>query len=306
MPTNKLVAQVLPVDSAQIQDASSVVSNITKPIVAHKGQFLPLLDGWKEAFINFGIRVALAILLFFLGRWLIGYIRRFIMGIMLRRKLEGVAVSLINSLIVAGLYLALGIGIASTLGIQSVSFAAVLASMGLAIGMALSGQLQNLAGGVIIVVTKPFSIGNYIQAQGVEGVVKSVSLFHSVISTVENKTVYIPNGSLSSGVIVNFNEANTRRIEWIIGIDYASDVDKAIALLEKLVLEDERILQEPSHFVAIKMLNASSIDLVVRAWVRTEDYVTTLHDFNRSVLLTFTQAGINFPFPQMTISKRQD
>jgi small-conductance mechanosensitive channel len=193
---------------------------------------------------------------------------------------------------------------ASALGVQSVSFAAVLASMGLAVGMALSGQLQNLAGGVIIVVTKPFTIGNYIQAQNVEGIVQSVSLFHTVITTLENKKIYIPNGALSSGVIVNVNSVSERRLEWTIGIDYDSDVDKAIELLYELLRKDERVLNDPAPYVAVSALADSSVNLIARAWVKTEDFGITNHDFNRTVFLAFNEAGINFPFPQVTVSHR--
>lgn len=304
---SRLLAQVLPVDSSAVESANSIVAGMTAPVLTEKNfQLERLLHEWGEAFVNFGIRVVLALLLFFLGAWLIKRLRRFIERILLRRQIEGVAISLINSIVVALLYIALGIGIASTLGVQSVSFAAILASMGLAIGMALSGQLQNLAGGVIIVLTKPFSIGNYIEAQGVQGSVRSVTLFHTIITTPENKVIYIPNGGLSNNVIVNFNEATTRRLEWVIGIDYNSDADKALALLQELLQRDERIMQTPEPYVAVQTLGPSSIDLVVRAWVDREQVIVVSHDFNKTVLETFNAAGISFPFLQLTISKRAE
>lgn len=302
----KLFAQVLPVDSTAVEEASSAVAGMTTPILTNKSFDIDaLIHRWGEAALNFGIRVVLAIIVFLIGAWVIKRLRGLISHTLRKRAIEGVAISLVNSIVVAVLYIALGIGIASVLGVQSVSFAAVLASMGLAVGMALSGQLQNLAGGVIIVLTKPFGIGNYIQAQGVEGTVRMVTLFHTVITTPENKTIYIPNGGLSNNVIVNFNEANTRRIEWIIGIDYASDVDKALSLLNGLTQKDTRILATPEPFVAVHALSASSVDLVVRAWVRTEDFLAVLHDYNKAVFASFNAEGINFPFPQLTISKRE-
>ncbi len=302
---SRLLAQVLPVDSSAVESANSIVAGMTAPVLTEKNfQLERLLHEWGEAFVNFGIRVVLAVLLFFVGAWLIKRLRRFIERILLGRQIEGVAISLINSIVVALLYIALGIGIASTLGVQSVSFAAILASMGLAIGMALSGQLQNLAGGVIIVLTKPFSIGNYIEAQGVQGRVRSVTLFHTIITTPENKVIYIPNGGLSNNVIVNFNEATTRRLEWVIRIDYDSDTDKALALLHELLKRDERIMQTPEPYVAVQTLGPSSIDLVVRAWVDREQVIVVSHDFNKAVLDAFKAAGISFPFPQLTISKR--
>ena len=259
--TDKLICQVLPVNTNEIEQARNVVSDMTKPIVTNEHSLWSMLDGWKEALLNFGIRVLLAIIIFFIGRWLIGRISKFLSH-------------------------------------------AVLASMGLAVGMALSGQLQNLAGGVIIVVTKPFTIGNYIQAQNVEGIVQSVSLFHTVITTLENKKIYIPNGALSSGVIVNINSVSERRLDWTIGIDYDSDVDKAIALLHELLKKDERILSDPAPYVGVSALSASSVNLLVLAWVKTANYAPTNHDFNKAVFLAFNEAGINFPFPQVTVSHR--
>lgn len=301
------MAQVLPADSTAVRNASSVVESMTEPILRDKSFDLwRMLSGWEEALFNFSLRVVLAIALFCMGAWAIKHIRNLMTKLLLKRDIEGVAVSLVNSVVVAFLYIALGIGIAGVLGVQSVSFAAVLASMGLAIGMALSGQLQNLAGGVIIVLTKPFTIGNHILSQGVEGTVRAVTLFHTIIVTPENRIIYIPNGALSNNVIVNFNSAGTRRIEWTFGVDYASDVNKALGLLSELAQADERILSEPEHFVAIQSLADSSVNLVVRAWVKSEDYLTVLFAFNKVVFDAFNQAGIDFPFPQITISKREE
>lgn len=277
---------------------------MAKPIQINEHKFLSLLDNWKDGLINFGIRVLLALIFFFVARWVINGIAKLIKNIMNRRRLGGVAVSLINSIVIALLYIAVGIAIISILGVKSVSLAAVLASMGLAVGMALSGQLQNLAGGVIIVVTKPFGIGDYIQAQNVEGTVKSVSLFHTVITTIENKVIFIPNGALSSGVIINPTAQETRRLQWTFSIDYASDVEKAIALLKELLQADELVLHEQDIYVGVVALNASSVDIMVRAWVKTSDVLTVTHGFNLKVFQCFNEAGIEFPFPQVTISQR--
>lgn len=277
---------------------------MAKPIQINEHKFLSLLDNWKDGLINFGIRVLLALIFFFVARWVINGIAKLIKNIMNRRRLGGVAVSLINSIVIALLYIAVGIAIISILGVKSVSLAAVLASMGLAVGMALSGQLQNLAGGVIIVVTKPFGIGDYIQAQNVEGTVKSVSLFHTVITTIENKVIFIPNGALSSGVIINPTAQETRQLQWTFGIDYASDVEKAITLLKELLQADELVLHEHDVYVGVVALNASSVDIMVRAWVKTSDVLTVTHGFNLKVFQCFNEAGIEFPFPQVTISQR--
>lgn len=299
-----LVFRYLMLVTSKDNPTKEIVSGMAKPIHINEHKFLSLLDNWKDGLINFGIRVLLALIFFFVARWVINGIAKLIKNIMNRRHLGGVAVSLINSIVIALLYIAVGIAIISILGVKSVSLAAVLASMGLAVGMALSGQLQNLAGGVIIVVTKPFGIGDYIQAQNVEGTVKSVSLFHTVITTIENKVIFIPNGALSSGVIINPTAQETRRLQWTFGIDYASDVEKAIALLKELLQADELVLHEQDIYVGVVALNASSVDIMVRAWVKTSDVLTVTHGFNLKVFQTFNEAGIAFPFPQVTISQR--
>ena len=306
MQIQPLLLKYLPLFMSQNDTTKEVVSGMTQPIHVNEHKFLTMLEGWKDGLINFGIRVLLAIIFFFLARWVINAIIRVLKGIMDRRNLTGVAVSLINSIVIALLYIAVGIAVISILGVKSVSLAAVLASMGLAVGMALSGQLQNLAGGVIIVVTKPFAIGDFIQAQNVEGTVKSVSLFHTVITTIENKVIFIPNGALSSGVIINPTAQDTRRLQWTFGIDYDSDVDKALVILRELLEADERVLKENELYIGVSALNASSVDILVRAWVNVSDVLAVTNGFNLTVFHAFNEVGISFPFPQITVSHRKE
>ena len=195
----------------------------------------------------------------------------------------------------------LGIILASILGVKSVSFAAVLASMGLAVGMALSGQLQNLAGGVIIMVTKPFGIGDFISAQGVEGTVRSVRLFHTEVLTPDNKAVFIPNGTLSSSLVTNFSHEDIRRVEWTIGIEYDEDYQRVRQVILALLQQDERILTTPEPVIVLHNLNSSSVDILVRAWVASGDLWPVFWDFNERVYADFNAKGIGFPFPQLTV-----
>lgn len=296
--------QILSVDSATAERASSLVDGATAPLEIQTVDWSSLFTNWTQAITNFGIRVVLAITIFFIGRLLIGYTTSLVRRLLERKRVEGVAITLFNSLFVALLYIILGVCVAAMLGVRSVSFAAILASMGLAVGMALSGQLQNLAGGVIIMLTKPFKIGDAIEANLHSGIVRNVSLFHTQVSTFDNKQIYIPNGVLSSGVIINYSEANTRRAEWTISIDYASDYDKAISLIESLLSADDRVLRTPAPTVTIQQLGASSVDLLVRAWVASDELWEVYWAMNKRILETFNTAGIQFPFPQLTISRR--
>ena len=211
-----LLSAVLPVDSTATTQLTTALGTATQPLELDVNNWFSraMMNDWLNSGINFGIRVVLAILLFLIGRWVIRRLLRIFERILKRREIDGVAVTLLGSVLTALLYIALFLTLGGVLGVKSVSFAAVLASMGLAVGMALSGQLQNLAGGVIIMVTKPFSIGDYILAQTAEGSVRAVSLFYTEILTPDNKCIFIPNGVLSSGVVVNYSHEETRRIEW--------------------------------------------------------------------------------------------
>lgn len=296
--------QILPADSTATAQISNITEGLTAPIEAPGFDFAGITTEWLTAATNFGIRVALAILLFFVGRYAIKLIRYLVHRMLEKRNIEGVAISLFDSFFTALLYIGLAVGIALILGVQSASFAAVIAAMGLAVGMALSGQLQNLAGGVIIMFTRPFKIGDVIDAQGQVGTVRSVNLFHSHMCTFDNKSIYIPNGILSSGVITNVTEASTRRVDWIFSIDYSSDYERAVAILRAIIRSEDRILSDPEPTVAMNQLSPSSVDIVVRAWVKSDDYWDVYWRLNEQVFKAFPEQGVKFPFPQLMISQR--
>ena len=298
-----LLSAVLPVDSTATTQLTSALGTATQPLELDVTKWFSraMMNDWLNSGINFGIRVVLAILLFLIGRWVIRRLLRIFERILKRREIDGVAVTLLGSVLTALLYIALFLTLGGVLGVKSVSFAAVLASMGLAVGMALSGQLQNLAGGVIIMVTKPFSIGDYILAQTAEGSVRAVSLFYTEILTPDNKRIFIPNGVLSSGVVVNYSHEETRRIEWTIGIEYDEDFARVRSAIESLLESDERVLKTPEPTIVLHNLNSSSVDVLVRAWVRSDDLWPVFWDFNRRVYEDFNKRGISFPFPQLTV-----
>lgn len=298
-----LLLDILPVDSAQTSDVKDALATATQPLNLdyHHWFSRAHLEEWINGSINFGVRVLLVLLLFWAGKIVIRWVTRFFDRFLRRHNFDGVAVTLLDSLFTALLYIALGIGLASILGVKSVSFAAVLASMGLAVGMALSGQLQNLAGGVIIMVTKPFGIGDYIAAQGVEGSVRAVRLFHTEVLTPDNKVVFIPNGILSSNLVTNYSHEQLRRVEWTIGIEYDEDFQRVRAAILALLTADKRILTSPEPLIVLHRLNTSSVDVLIRAWVASEDLWSVYWDFNQRVYADFNDKGIAFPFPQMTL-----
>ena len=298
-----LLTNILPVDTAEAAGVRRALGSATQPINLNYRHWLGTeqIESWLDGAINFGLRVLLVIVLFWLGRIVIRWFSRLFDKFLRRRAFDGVAVTLLDSLFTALLYVTLGIILASILGVKSVSFAAVLASMGLAVGMALSGQLQNLAGGVIIMVTKPFGIGDFISAQGVEGTVRAVRLFHTEVLTPDNKAVFIPNGTLSSSLVTNFSHEEIRRVEWTIGIEYDEDFQRVRQVILALLQQDERILTTPEPVIVLHNLNSSSVDILVRAWVASGNVWPVFWNFNERVYADFNAKGIGFPFPQLTV-----
>ena len=261
------------------------------------------LTDWS---IEIGKSILGAILIYIIGRFIIKQINRLVSKILEKRKLEISVQTFLKSLLSLLLNLILAFAIIAKLGVETTSFAAILASAGVAIGMALSGNLSNFAGGLIILVFKPFKVGDYIDGQNASGTVKEIQIFHTILSTVDNKIIYVPNGSLSSNAIVNYSKQETRRAEWVFGVEYGEDFERVKAVLERIIAADERILQTPAPFIGLGSLSASSVDVKVRVWTKSSDYWDVVFDMNRVVYETFNKEGIGFPFPQLTVHQAKD
>jgi len=242
-----------------------------------------------------------AIAVLIIGLWAIKAITRAVTrGIESRdidETLKPFLVSIVNIL----LKVMLVISVLSMLGVQMTSFIAVLGAAGLAVGMALSGTLQNFAGGAMILIFRPFKVGDFIEAQGHAGTVSSIQVFNTVLKTPDNKTVIIPNGELSNASMVNFSTEKERRVDWTIGIGYGDDVDKARQVMQALCDQDDRILKEPALTIAVSELGDNSVNFAVRAWVKSEDYWPVYFEMNEKVYKAFDQEGLNIPYPQMDV-----
>lgn len=259
-----------------------------------------------QQLIDFGIRagerIPIAVIVFIVGRFLISLLNKFIRRLMDKRKVDVSIKTFVKSLVNILLTILLIISVVGALGVETTSFAALLASAGVAIGMALSGNLQNFAGGLVILLFKPYKVGDWIETQqGSSGTVKEIQIFHTILTTADNKLIYIPNGSLSSGVVTNYSHQETRRVEWIIGIDYGEDYNKVQQIVRDILAADKRILNEPAPFIALHALDASSVNVVARVWVNSGDYWGVYFDTNKAIYETFNEKGINFPFPQLTV-----
>lgn len=251
--------------------------------------------------VKFSLKIIAAIVVFFVGKWLIKKLTGFVDAIMTKRKTDLSIMTFTRSFINISLLIMLVIAVVGILGVETSSFIALFASAGVAIGMALSGNLQNFAGGVVILLFKPYKVGDYIVAQNVEGTVKEIQIFSTILTTSDNKTVIIPNGGLSTGVITNFSMQERRRVEWVIGVEYGQDYDVARSVIAGLLDADKRVLKDPAYMIGLKELAASSVDIVVRAWVEPSEYWNLFFDMNEKIYKTFNDKGIGFPFPQLDV-----
>ena len=288
--------------SETIQDTAAVnglAENIRKITTTPVSDWLP--DLVKEYVVPFGIKLVVAIIVLLLGRWAIKLIQKAFHKVMLRRSAEPSLNSFLNSVISVLLHFVLIVSIISILGINTSSLVALLASAGLAVGMALSGTLQNFAGGVMIMLFRPFKVGDFIASQGYEGKVSAIQIFNTIILTPDNKTIILPNGALATGVVTNFNKETDRRVDWMFSISYGDDYDHAKAVLQRLCDADPRILKEPKPIIELLKMSESSIDITVRARVKPEDYWTVYFRMNELVYKTFPKEGLHFPFPQMDV-----
>ena len=266
-------------------------------------QLLSKLLDWG---IEVGKDLLGAIIIYIVGRFIIKQVGRLLARILEKRKLEISVQTFLRSLVSILLNLILAFAIVSRLGVETTSFAALLASAGVAVGMALSGNLSNFAGGLIILVFKPFKVGDYIEGQNANGTVREIQIFHTILTTVDNKVIYVPNGALSSNAITNYSKQETRRAEWVFGVEYGEDFEKVKAVLQRIIDADPRILKDPAPMIALGALSASSVDIKVRAWAKTADYWDVYFDMNKIVYDTFNKEGIGFPFPQLTVHQAKD
>ncbi len=252
------------------------------------------------------IKIVLALTIYFVGRWIVRRILRVIEVAMQHRNVDASLRSFTRNTISAIFTLLLILIVVSTLGVNVTSLIAVASAATLAIGMALSGTAQNFAGGVMILLMKPYRIGDYISAQGQSGTVRDIKLFSTVVTTSDNQTIYIPNNSIATAIIDNYSTAELRRVDWTVGISYGDDVDVARKAILSMLAADSRILPDPAPVVWVAALADSSVNLSIRAWVRNGDYWTVFFEHNEQFYKELPKAGISFPFPQVDVHLKKE
>lgn len=258
-----------------------------------------------EIVADYGPKLLGAILVLVIGGWVIRLLMKGMKNMMDRSNLDDSLKPFLRSLTRTILRALLFISVLGMVGVEMTSFIAILGAAGLAVGMALSGTLQNFAGGVMILLFKPYKVGDYIEAQGYSGTVKEIQIFNTVLKTPDAKIIIIPNGALANSSMINYSAEPQRRVEWTFGIAYGDSVSKAKEVVLGLLKADERVLAEPEPFLALSSLGDSSVNIVVRVWVNSADYWSLFFDMNEKVYEAFNESGINIPFPQMDVHLHQ-
>ena len=290
IPADDLTSRV---DSAKIAAGNFAEALATNPTEA--------LHQLGVASIQFGLKVLLAIVIYIIGIWIIRLVKRGLAKWFTARQTDKTVASFVSSFTSVLLTILLIVLTISTLGVNTTSLAALLAGGGVALGMALSGTLQNFSGGLLILAFKPFKVGDFISAQGYDGKVSAIQIFSTYILTPDNKTVILPNGALATGPVTNYNKETDRRVDWVFSISYGDDYDKAKAVLQRLCDDDPRILKEPKVVIELLKMSDSSVDITVRARVKPEDYWAVFFRMNELVYKTLPQEGLSFPFPQVDV-----
>lgn len=301
-----MILQTIVTDTLTVEEKVTEVIETVKNTPADV-----LISDFIGKVVNFGLKVLAAILIYIAGAWLIKKIKKILAGIFERRHTDAAIASFVNSMTSIALTIMLIVITVGTLGIDTTSLAALLAGGGMAIGLALNGTVQNFAGGIMILIFKPFKAGDYIQAQGFEGTVKEVTIVSTKLTTVDNRNIIIPNGILSNDTINNYSQNTMRRIDWNIDVEYGSSSEETKELLMSFIAQDPRVLNiekgaPADPFVALSALKDSGVQFTMRAWVRKEDYWDVNFQTLEKIYNELPKHDIKFPFPQLDVNIKQN
>lgn len=302
----------------QTDDATKVVENLILPDSVQKAQltetvtkifstdYNALLNNLIEQALWIGLKIVLALGIYYTGKWITRWIIRILDRSFERRNVDLSLRNFLRSMIKVVMTILVILAAIQTLGVNTSSFLAIFASAGLAVGMALSGTLQNFAGGVILLLLRPYRIGDFITAQGQSGTVKAIGLFSTQLSTPDNRIIYVPNSAISSSIVDNYSQPTTRRVDWKVSISYGDDVDVARKEILAMLTQDKRVLNDPAPIVVLSELSNSAVILSVRAWAANADYWDLFWGINERIYKELPQKGIHFPYPQMDIHVKQN
>lgn len=302
----------------QTDDATKVVENLILPDSVQKAQltetvtkifttdYNALLNNLIEQALWIGLKIILALGIYYTGKWITRWIIRILDRSFERRNVDLSLRNFLRSMIKVVMTILVILAAIQTLGVNTSSFLAIFASAGLAVGMALSGTLQNFAGGVILLLLRPYRIGDFITAQGQSGTVKAIGLFSTQLSTPDNRIIYVPNSAISSSIVDNYSQPTTRRVDWKVSISYGDDIDVVRKEILAMLTQDKRVLNDPAPIVVLAEFGNSAVILSVRAWAANADYWDLFWGINERIYKELPQKGIHFPYPQMDIHVKQN
>ena len=259
------------------------------------------MDKIMEMVSLYGVKIITAVIVFIVGRWVAKGVRALVVRVMSKAKIDPILVGFTSNIAYIALLAFVVVAALGQLGIQTTSFIAILGAAGLAIGLALQGSLANFAAGFLMVIFRPFNVGDYIEGAGMEGTVEQIQIFTTTLVTLDNKTVIIPNAKLTEDNIVNYTVKGIRRVDLVFGIGYGDDIDKARQIIDDVLGKDKRILNDPAIQISVAELGDSSVNFVVRPWVKCDDYWDVYMDTTENIKKGFDAGGINIPFPQRDV-----
>jgi small conductance mechanosensitive channel len=260
-----------------------------------------ILPRLQELLAFYGLKIIAAILIFVVGRWIAKALRNVIKRMMTKGNVDEILISFVGNLTYIALLAFVIIAALNQLGIQTTSFIAIIGAAGLAIGLALQGSLANFAAGVLMIIFRPFQVGDYIEGAGVAGAVEKVQIFTTQLKTPDNKTIIIPNAKIMGDNITNYSAKDTRRVDMVIGVSYGDDLKKVREILEDILAKDDRILKDPAPTIGVLELGDNSVNFAVRPWVKRDDYWGTYFDVTETVKRRFDKEGISIPYPQRDV-----
>ena len=266
----------------------------------------PVVEKMMEALTLYGIKIIAAVVIIVVGLWISKIIKNCFFNTLQKKKVDPTLVGFLASMLHGGLVIFVVISAISKLGVQTTSFVAVIGAAGLAVGLALQGSLSNFAAGILLILFKPFKVGNFVKAGGEAGVIVEVGIFTTELKTPDNVQIIIPNSTIMGSAITNVSAHPTRRIDMTLGVGYDDDLNKAKQIIEDLLAADERVLKDPVATIAVAKLGDSSVEFVIRPWVNSADYWAVKFDFTKAVKEKFDSEGISIPYPQSDVHVFQE
>ncbi len=288
-----------------MQDTDTLITYANEQHAAANAKTVYDMDWFIDKAVEYGTNVVIAVAVLVIGMFIAKRITKVFANVLTKKEFDASLQKFLLSLVSISLRILVVMSALGQLGVEMTSFVALIGAAGLAIGMAFSGTLGNFAGGIMILIFRPYKVGDYVSAQGEEGIVHEIQIFNTIILTLDNKTVIVPNGAMANGNITNFTMQDKRRVDFVVGIGYGDDYKKAKEVLERFISEDDKILKDPAPFIGLGELADSSVNITLRVWGKTTDYWDIYFKMNEKIYTEFGKEGLNIPFPQMDVHVHQ-